>query len=307
MRLIRLVAAGVFAVCLLSHAAMAQSCSGYPWTNLTNGNPADATQVMNNFDCVLSSPFFSSNVGIFGNLGIGTTSPSAPLHIVNTGNATAILDTTGSSSSTISGIQFRRSGVIRFGLTGANGNSGTDDLQIGRITDSGSFFVAMFISRSTGNFGVGTGTPGQALEVAGTIRQHGCTTAGSLAVNSSGDIICSSDARLKDVLGKYEGGLDAINQIVPERFRYKSTKSDPHETFIHAGFVAQNVKAVIPEASALQRDGYYSLDTTAVLAASVNAIKQLKAINDEQVEKINRLEDRLSKLERKGSIKLATR
>ena len=38
--------------------------------------------------------------------------------------------------------------------------------------------------------------------------------------------------------------------------------------------------ATIPQAVARQHNGYYSLDTTAILAASVNAIKELKAAND---------------------------
>ncbi len=78
-------------------------------------------------------------------------------------------------------------------------------------------------------------------------------------------------------------------QITPQRFMYKPTKSNPIETFVHAGFIAQNVKEVIPEAVARQRSGYYSLDTTAVLAAAVNAIKQLKERNDRQSAEINKL------------------
>jgi FtsZ-binding cell division protein ZapB len=39
------------------------------------------------------------------------------------------------------------------------------------------------------------------------------------------------------------------------------------------GFSAQNVKSVLPEASALQDSGYWSLDDTAISALMVNAIK----------------------------------
>jgi hypothetical protein len=55
---------GLAGCALISSGAMAQSCSGATWTPLTNGNVADASQVMNNFNCVLSSPAFSGGVGI---------------------------------------------------------------------------------------------------------------------------------------------------------------------------------------------------------------------------------------------------
>ena len=93
------------------------------------------------------------------------------------------------------------------------------------------------------------------------------------------------------------------------------------ETFVHAGFTAQEVKAVIPQASALQRNGYYSLDTTAILAASVNSIKQLKQDADaramenaqlraeiaEQNTEIARLVARVEVLERRKGLGTAPR
>jgi hypothetical protein len=146
-----------------------------------------------------------------------------------------------------------------------------------------------------GNVGIGTTSPATALHVVGTIRQTNCTTAGTLSANTSGDIICTSDGRLKNVLGNYTDGLDVLAHLTPKRFTYKPTKSDPVETFIHAGFIAQNVIGVIPEASALQRDGYYSLDTTAILAATVNAVKQVKALSDRQASVVATLSKRLDR------------
>jgi len=159
--------------------------------------------------------------------------------------------------------------------------------------------------KNNGNVGIGRTSPGQKLDVNGTIRQSNCTTAGTLSTNTSGDIICTSDARLKNILGNYDGGLNAIRQITPQRFKYKPTATDPVETFVHAGFIAQDVQRAIPEAVALQRSGYYSLDTTAILAASVNAIKQLKAANDQQAIEIQRLKIQMSALERKLTNKIA--
>jgi hypothetical protein len=55
---------GLAGCVLISGGAMAQSCSGASWTTLTNGAVADASQVMNNFGCVLTSPAFSGVVRI---------------------------------------------------------------------------------------------------------------------------------------------------------------------------------------------------------------------------------------------------
>jgi hypothetical protein len=72
--MLKIVAGGILSLLLLTTGAAAQSCSGATWTPLTNGNLADASQVMNNFTCVLSSPTFSGNVyvGTSGNAYIGT-------------------------------------------------------------------------------------------------------------------------------------------------------------------------------------------------------------------------------------------
>jgi hypothetical protein len=72
------------------------------------------------------------------------------------------------------------------------------------------------------------------------------------------------------------------------------------------GFSAQNVKSVLPEASALQDSGYWSLDTTAVTALAVNAIKELdkkfedmQKRNDEEAREINALQKQVEELEKK--------
>lgn len=222
-----------------------------------------------------------------GNVGIGTANPSQKFVVVDNstsltaniynGNANGLgLSVTAADSSNYSFRTEDYNGNERFRITGA------------------------------GNVGIGTTSPGQKLDVAGSIRQSGCTTAGTLAVNSSGDIICSSDARLKNVHGPYGGGLAQVLGLRPVRFSYKPTRGNPVERFEHAGFLAQEVNSVIPQAVARQRDGYYSLETTAILAATVNAIKELKAINDKQTKEIQVLKNQVADLNRQRSLQTAS-
>ncbi len=162
-------------------------------------------------------------------------------------------------------------------LTGTNNGSAVQGTVGTMVEGMGAQYAGYFNGNTyvSGNLGVGATTAAQKLHVAGTIRQTGCVTAGTLSANASGDIICTSDERAKDIYGPYQGGLDAISSIDPIRFSYKG------EEFVHVGFSAQNVKSVLPEASAMQTSGHWSLDNTAVTALTVNAIKELKLGQDE--------------------------
>ena len=230
-----------------------------------------------------------------GLVGINNTSPATLLEIGSSvANGLAVLtfgktaNSTETNLPTISEVSALSSGVGNDLSISAQSTSG------GLLFGTGNGGTTRMVISAAGQVGIGTTAPAQALHVIGTIRQTRCTTAGTLSANTSGDIICTSDGRLKNILSDYPGGLDALLHITPKLFTYKTSSSDPVERFVHAGFIAQNVMAVIPQASARQLDGYYSLDTTAILAAAVNAIKQLKSTNDEQSTRIVRQADEIS-------------
>ncbi|VVB83173.1 Uncharacterised protein [uncultured archaeon] len=73
--------------------------------------------------------------------------------------------------------------------------------------------------------------------------------------------------------------------ITPIKFNFKN------ETYTHVGFSAQNIQKVIPEATPLQADGYLGLDTNAITATIVNAMKQQQEIIIQQNDTINYLKD----------------
>jgi len=138
-----------------------------------------------------------------------------------------------------------------------------------------------------GNVGIGTTSPTQLLSVNGSA---GKTDGAFWSV--------FSDRRLKDLHGSYDKGLTEIMALQPVLFNYKADNpldlpSDKEEI----GFVAQEVQEIFPEAVNVNTSGYLDLNLNAVNMAFVNAIKELKAANDDLQEQVNELESRLAEIE----------
>lgn len=150
---------------------------------------------------------------------------------------------------------------------------------------------------SAGVIGIGTGAAGSA---AGTLNAAGYqaggtagVTAGSFtaitAITSKAGIVTqltgSSDERLKNST-PYTGGLNEILAITPASY-YWNEKGVEHtglsgkQQFV--GFIAQDVQKAIPQAitaTEQSKDGsetYLSLDDRPIIAALVNAVKELTA------------------------------
>jgi trimeric autotransporter adhesin len=114
---------------------------------------------------------------------------------------------------------------------------------------------------------------------------------GAAAKPGGGSWATWSDSRLKDIQGNYEKGLKEIIELKPVKFNYKAGNacnlpSDQN----YVGFVAQDVQKVFPEAVSEGKDGYLSLDVNSINVALVNAIKDLKAENDQLKERLTKLE-----------------
>ena len=98
----------------------------------------------------------------------------------------------------------------------------------------------------------------------------------TLQVNGAGSVGCVSDSAGKREIQSWVPGLDAIAQLRPVSYRWKEGDQAPA-----VGFLAQEVGNVIPEAVRRQEwgGGMLTLDDRAILAALVNAVKELR---DEQ-------------------------
>ena len=136
---------------------------GRPFIYCESYNPLD----------IYTGGAFSMRLAANGNLGLGTTNPTAKLHVWNgkievtgypsAGNPFTFLESNYNDQSAV---------TIRF--LNYNPSNGFDsDLGIQLMNTGGSMFDAMIIKGSTGNLGIGTNTPSQKLSVIGNVYANG--------------------------------------------------------------------------------------------------------------------------------------
>ncbi len=219
-----------------------------------------------------------------GNVGIGTSSPQNTLELYagNPALRTTLSGTSGAAEWIAYESGTYKGGFSAFGstypttswrdavmLTAATDNTGS---LIFRTRTAGSYAERMNITNA-GNVGIGTTTPTAQLHTTGTVRFSNFG-AGTLQTDADGNLSVSSDERLKQISGGFGRGLADLMGINPITFHWKaSTGFDTVNSY--AGFSAQNVQSAIPEAVDTDPRGYLTLSDRPILAASVNAIKEL--------------------------------
>ena len=104
-----------------------------------------------------------------------------------------------------------------------------------------------------------------------------------------------SDKRLKQNINNLKYGLNEINKLNPVSFQYK----DSNDKAIKFGYIAQEVKDVIPEAVALQTDGYFGMYPDKIDVVTVKAIQELYQIVKEQQTQIEELKKELKQVKKK--------
>ncbi|MDB5190051.1 MAG: hypothetical protein JWN49_377 [Parcubacteria group bacterium] len=133
----------------------------------------------------------------------------------------------------------------------------------------------LLLVRNDGNVGIGTTTPGSQLTTTGTVQFANYGSAGAtVTTDANGNISVSSDERLKNINGSFSRGLADIEKLSPILYHWNAV-SGLDQNGQYAGFSAQNVQSAIPEAVATDNRGYLTLADRPIIAASVNAIKEL--------------------------------
>ncbi|MDD5084364.1 MAG: tail fiber domain-containing protein, partial [Candidatus Moranbacteria bacterium] len=108
----------------------------------------------------------------------------------------------------------------------------------------------------------------------GTITLSGLVSCGGVQTNAGGVLSCTSDSRLKNIRAPFSSGLDAIMKIDPQTYTWKRNSGLYDGNVAYSGFIAQDIADALPEASNINPDGYLQINTTTILAATINAIKE---------------------------------
>jgi len=129
-----------------------------------------------------------------------------------------------------------------------------------------------------GNVGIGTTTPSQRLYVDGNI----CAT---------GTIGECSDARFKQNVSTLEDPIGKVSKLRGVEFNWKSDefRSRNFSQARQVGFIAQEIKDVLPEVVSEGSDGYYSVDYGRLSAVLVEAVKAQQATIESQQKQIDDL------------------
>ena len=254
--------------------------------------------------------------GVFngGRIGVGTTSPSADIHVVGSeirvqrdagfvGYTSRAYNSVSENTSThFTGYRARGTAASPAypnngdDLANFQGRDAVDGSRWGGLTIEASenhsatnqgnqikFSTVQNGTTSTtvkmtlannGNLGIGTGTPTATLSVSGTANKTG---GGSWAV--------FSDRRLKKDITPFEDGLLVVQQIEPVKFKYNNKLKSSSNGEEYVGIIAQEMQKVAPymiNTVEIDKKEYLEYDGSAMDFILINAIKEQQQIIEEQ-------------------------
>lgn len=240
------------------------------------------------------------------NVGIGTTTPSARLHIVasSSGDARIIVD---QNSATGGGTFVVRRNASTVGIFGVAGSLiGETDDNVGIFAENGSaikFFTngsatQKMILTVGGNLGLGNITPAYQLEL----------STDSAAKPSTNVWTISSDERIKEniELADLDICYNTVKNLPLKKYKWKyyDTNQAPDQNML--GWIAQDVQQHFPKAVNVSKfkisetetiDDCLNLNSDQINKALYGAVQKLQTLVETQQAKINELISRIEILE----------
>lgn len=137
--------------------------------------------------------------------------------------------------------------------------------------------ASVFVVQADGNVGIGSSTPSIKLSVAGTIQQNtvlSCTL--GLTTDAIGSITgcVASDKSLKTNFVPLSSSQRIISGLKPLFYDWLPGTGRDNQT--HAGFVAQDVEKVFPEAVVSAGTNLKGVDPNAILAVVVKRLQEMQ-------------------------------
>jgi hypothetical protein len=265
----------------------------------------------------LGANAFIGNQTINGNLGIGTTSPTERLDLGNQGNV--VIKTDPGDDTTPGNVGYKLVGRTAGGGTNTwvmftapvGGGFGVpvNSLSVYQYPPTGAILQRFTILPAQfnqfppavtidgiGNVCIGTSSCDANLYVAGVgaftdnLYAHrnlivdGC-------VQASGSVIggtCSSDVRLKKNIYPFSSVLDKVVRLQPVSYNWRADEF-PQLHFASSrafGLVAQDVEKVFPEMVSVDTNGFKQVNYSELPYLMLQAIRELKAENEELQEEL---------------------
>lgn len=210
------------------------------------------------------APTSSIDISADGNVGIGTGSPGAKLHLFST-QTSDVIASFGTDPAAGPALNIAYAGAS-FGRGSAFFNVRPDASAV--APNPSLRFLTVNVERmiitNQGRVGIGTTAPDQLLSVNGDASKTGGNT-----------WLAFSDERLKTIKGRFNTGLKAVMQLQPIRYEYlKNNALGLKSEGEHIGFGAQTLQKIIPEAVTKNADGYLMVNSDPIIWTMLNAIKE---------------------------------